>query len=154
MKSIFIIALLALFTACHQPVEPLPEEPIAETDHLGNILSESPDWESLGKIGEKSLEALRQRPDRTAPAIAPAWPNPAKVGYMILFPVEAKTNGIVKIFNAEGFLVNKLYYNPAYGAVELGLKPKPYNQLTPGKYTVFFVTLGRTIKGHIVVTKY
>jgi hypothetical protein len=160
---IFTKFFLIILTGCNfeYPVEPyhlVDYYPITRTTAKGKILQVDPrDFGGLGEAGQTCMEALKSRADRSTPALAPVFPNPASLDDIeIKIPFET-TGGPsqLMIFDHSGKLVKTLFSseNKHFGLTSWKIQSSIYinDRVEKGYYEVVLNAGNKLIRGNIYV---
>lgn len=159
----YMTFFLILLSGCafEYPVEPyhlVDYYPITRTTAKGKILQVDPrDWGGLGQAGQTCLEALTSRADRSTPALAPVYPNPATTDDIeIIIPFE-NINGPyeLSIFDRAGNLIKIIHRGNRdfWGLTHWKIQSSPFtnDRVKSGYYEVVLKAGNKLIRGDVYV---
>lgn len=155
LAALFIAAAIIGLMACGI-FEPNGSADFTATDERGVILCvDKSDWNPHGIIGKRSEHIMRDLRDKNYPAIAPAFPNPAKRGQTVQIPFSNMGCHEVRVaaFSKKTGWIKELYHGNRWAWERDHILEWETTGLAPGVYVIMLRWEEETILGDVIITE-
>lgn len=155
VAAVFVLINIGMLSGCGI-FEPSNGPDFTATDARGVILCvDKSDWNPHGNIGARVDHIMRDLPDKNYPAIAPAFPNPAKRGQTVQIPFANMGRHEVRVaaFNKKNGWVKDLYRGDRWAYERDHILEWDTAGLAPGIYVIMLRWEEETILGDVVITE-